>query len=427
MIRQDSVSGWDDVDLEHAGLDDFRPLYAICSALSERLAAADGSRFDPARWHTGAEGYLSAPKIRFLRAIAETIHEVAGKFVNLDPAVPYETNHYQDFPIRFSSFDVSNSDHPMAELPAPGSTAATPGALAAYRRFLADARHWLGRLRYVYADVLGVTKSTESETSSVPPGDLAGDFRSEIRQRAAGPSFRNGGAVYRGHREYRKRLTVFYDSHDAGVVTDSETRVWCMASASESSGVWVANPRPIPANLIVFWGYAGEPGGETLLHPGTYGEWTKTGAEVSYRESAEGFWGATGNPVVSTVSSGGVAVRTKWTYSPDGTQSKTETSTLSLPSETGRHVEESDLARAYSKDGWIHAADERTEFGVLRGGESVAVLPEKASLDLPPDPGSVESPAAAFPLSTFNGVRERFVGPIALHAVLDYGPHYKFP
>ena len=162
MILPGTINGWEDVDLENATLDDFRPLYAILQALEERAVAAgryywaDFDHID--HFPTITTGYQNPPTIWFLhRRISQTIYEMAEQFINPEPALRFEINHGHDFPVRFTAFDIANSDHPCAALPVQGSSAATPGALATYRRFLADAKYWLGQFRYVYALDLGAT------------------------------------------------------------------------------------------------------------------------------------------------------------------------------------------------------------------------------------------------------------------------------
>lgn len=431
MIRSDTLSGWEDVDLANAQIDDFRPIYALLVAIREREAACGGNGW----WDYGDEfvlyggtGYLNFPTVFFLRRITEAIHWLAPHFINLEPAVPYVTNHYQDFPVCFSSFDIEASEHPLQLLPMQGATAATPGALECYRRFLADAKFWLGRFRYVYAKRTGATKRFTSSASywHGAEGSLEENFRENITQARIG-RFSNGAAVY-GDWDggtYRGELRVYYEN-DGRTVARTELLQTEGARAEEISGVWVANESPIPADLFVFWGFGYPFGNETLSHPGTYSEHEKIGCEVLEDEHAEGDWGGTPKVVLDQGIRGDKVVERKWTYSPDGTQSKETTREWSAPTPSGEYLWDDSVEKVYTGTGWIHAIDTRTDFGELAGGESMAILPEKTTIDLPPRP-STAPPSGGYPLNEKTVSRSHNVGPITFHAVLDYGPHYRFP
>ena len=434
MILPDTIQGWGGVDLENATLDDFRPLHAIMRALEERgVAVGEGSYYWGDYNHIDTfphvtTGYQNAPTIWFLhRRIAQEIYDLAEHFINPEPALSFGINHGQDFPQNFTRFDVANSDHPCAVLPIQGSTADTPGALAAYRRFLADVKFWLGRFRYVYARRLGATRRVSSSGSAWNgQGSLAADFAANMEIRDYRGRFGNGSEIYEAERSQSGNVWVYYDNDDQ--VVETEEREWESASASEFSGVWVGNRCPIPADVIGLWGYNGAFLNETLSHPGFYEEYEKRGAEREYRVRAEGLWRSNSQPTRETKRQGEVFVETRWTYSPEGTQSKTTEREWGVtPPDPGWMLYDETRRKEYAGEGWDHAADSRTDFGTVEGGGNLILLPEKSSIDLPPAPEDLKPGGAGKPWRERDWGSQKYVGPITLHVVLDYGPHYRFP
>lgn len=433
MILPGSITGWPDVDLENAALDDFRPLYAILAGIMERYAVAgrgwwgDFNFIDRSTYGESVSGYQNTPTIKFLhQRIARAIYELAESFVNPEPALSFGINHGQDFPQKFTRFDIANSEHPLARLPFQGSTAATPEALALYRRFLADAKFWLGKFRYVYARNVGAKKRMESDGRYwTDENALAGDFASNISSSAV-RRFRNGDSVYRSERSYSGRRIIHYDN-DGNPYEVIETEQG-EAEASETSGVWVGNPAPIPAEVFVLWGYGDVLADETQGHPGYSEAYSKRGAEVEEWKNVFGIWDAEERPVLEVKVEHDKTIRTRWEYSPDGTQSKTTVDESPAPTPgSGWGVTDSHERKDYLGEGWTYAVDARTDFGTVQGGENLLLLPEKNTLDLPAAPEKNAPDGSGSPWQERSWGRTNYVGPIMLHAVLDYGPHYKFP
>lgn len=431
MILPDTIRGWEDVDLENATLDDFRPLYAILQAMEERAVAAgryywgDFDYIDHSP--TIVTGYQNPPSIWFLhRRIAQEIYDLAEQFINPEPALRFEINHGQDFPQKYTRFDIANSDHPCAVLPIQGSTADTPGALAHYRRFLADAKYWLGQFRYVYALDLGATRRIKSSGSSiVGDGSLEADFAANIQILSRVGRFSNGAEIYEAERYQNGFIRVYYDNDDEVVETDESGSE--SASASEISGIWVGNRCPISADVFGLWGFGRPFLNETLSHPGTFEEYELRGAQLDYRKTGEGRWGSTSKPTIELRTTGDRFTETRWTYSPDGTQSKTTTREGGSGSAGGWMLYDETTKKEYVGDGWDHAVDSRTEFGTVEGGENLVLVPEKSTIDLPPSPQDAKPGASGKPWRTREWTSVKYVGPITLHVVLDYGPHYRFP
>lgn len=434
MMGPDEITGWESVDFANAQLDDFRPLYAVLAALEERAMVVGATWWSDIdfiySYNRVASGYQNVPTIEFLhRRIAYLIYEMIEKFVNLEPAVPYETNHYQDFPVYYTEFDIANSEHPIAVLPWQGSTANTPGALQTYRRFLEDAKFWLGKMRYVYAREIGATKRLKSSGSYWHgwDGSLEEDFRENIEEIRVG-RFSNGAEVYGDWAggTYSGELRVYYEN-DGRTVSSTETSESESARGMEYSGVWVGNKCPIPADVIVFWGFGYPFMNETQDHPGTYEEVSKAGCEIVDQKHAEGLWGSTSKVVLDRKTEDGMTRERKWTYSPDGTQSKETSREWQETTPSGLYLWEHTTERIYTGEGWTYAVDERTDFGQVEGGGSLLILPEKSTLELPPRPNTSPPQGGGFPYREKSVNRELNVGPITMNVVLDYGPYYKFP
>jgi len=323
----DLPASWDDVDLAHAVSSDPRPLLAVLMAFEERLALRSAGLNVWTPQLTSFYSHLWFPKIELIRELQEGI-VLLLKTTFLDIERDAATG--LDYSVwswcrEFSAIipmqrgtrpppsqALDFPEHPMHGPPALAHERGNPDA---WRAFLADARHWLGRMRYTFGIV-----------------DVAGGGYARIRSRVAGY---------------------------VGMIG----RDPLPAVASGSIGdVYVSNPPPLACMLFLVLGYGGtggeyetrrtqwcRPTGTFTVELGDYagltfsaggtaeeieeekrgGRWVETSRTTTVVSGVRPVVDAQTGKIVGIDTSGARSEETRvvTTWNADGTESRTETDT----------------------------------------------------------------------------------------------------
>ena len=357
------------------------------------------------------------PTIYKLRWIVDWVYDHAGRFIDMD--ADYSTDSFANFPQYYSAEKIAESDHPMLVFPPIGSTSSSPGALDAYRNLIVDVLYWLRKFRYRLASkILRTCQST---------GDWIDAGIPSVKTVKNEKEFLEAVVIYEASSSIAKTSNRYTDIDGKEYVDETETSV---KSATEISGVWVRNDRPINADTILVWAYTGSVYGLSGLNgsylPGHTGEWNEVrmlSDRERYASSGLAIFGTRECVTVDGRMDGDEYVLETREYSPDGTEYVSSVSRTATSAGGSVKRAEARLKAASAEYGGRSVGVDPTKILCPASG-CVCIVPEKTSIQ--------EPPSISADLPGDSGYDYRSVasdidyGPISLSPVFDYGPYYRY-
>ena len=403
------VLDWDESLATSAQFDDARPLQYIINAICER---DDDLIYDDESYVVGRR-----PTIYKLRWIVDWVYDHAGSFIDMD--ADYSTDSFSSFPHYYSAEKIAESDHPMLVFPPIGSTSASPGALEAYRNLIVDVLYWLRKFRYRLASkILRTCQST---------GDWIDAGIPSVKTVKNEKEFLEAVVIYEASSSIAKTSSRYTDIDGKEYVDETETSV---KSATEISGVWVRNDRPINADTILVWAYTGSVYGLSGLNgthlPGHTGEWNEVrmlSDRERYASSGYAMFGRMECVTVDGRMDGDEYVLETREYSPDGTEYVSSVSRTATSAGGSAKRAEARLKTASAEYGGLSVGVDPTKILCPASG-CVCIVPEKTSIQEPP---SISADLPGDSVYDYRSVASDIdYGPISLSPVLDYGPYYRY-
>lgn len=404
-----NVLDWDESLATSAQFDDARPLQYIINAIFER---DDNLIYDDESYVVGRR-----PTINRLRWIVDWVYDHAGSFVDMD--ADYSTDSFASFPQFYTVEKIAESDHPMLVFPPIGSTSATPGALDAYRNLIVDVLYWLRKFRYrVPSRILRTARTTGEWIDYEDPSVKTVKNEKEIL---------GAVVIYEASSSIAKTSSRYTDIDGKEYVDETESSV---KSATEISGIWVRNDRPINADTILVWAYTGSVyglsglnGSDLLGHTGEWNEVRTLSDRDRYASSGYAMFGTRKCVTVDGRMDGDEYVLESREYSPDGTEYVSSISRTATSAGVSAERAETRMKTASAEYGGLSVGVDPAKILCPASG-CVCIVPEKTSIQ--------EPPSISADLPGESGYDYRSVasdieyGPISLSPVFDYGPYYRY-